>query len=77
MNRPKLAERTPHDGPAPLCTTRSTGAAPVHRRQADDAQTLQTASQDLIDAEATAHVGAAPYQRSNTRTTQRNGSQPR
>ena len=34
---------------------------------------LQTALQWLIDAEATAHVGAGRYERSQARTTQRNG----
>jgi len=37
-------------------------------------QMLQFALQALVDAEATAHVGAAPYERSAARTTQRNGS---
>jgi putative transposase len=38
---------------------------------------LQTALQWLVDAEATAHVGAGPYERSETRTTQRNGHRER
>jgi putative transposase len=37
-------------------------------------QMLSVALQALVDAEATAHVGAAPYERSAARTTQRNGS---
>ena len=37
----------------------------------------QRAFQELIDAEATAVIGAAPYQRSAERTTQRNGSRAR
>ena len=37
-------------------------------------QLLATRLQLLVDAEATAHVGAEPYQRSAARTTQRNGT---
>jgi putative transposase len=33
--------------------------------------------QELIDAEATAFIGAAPFERSDDRTTYRNGSRPR
>jgi putative transposase len=33
--------------------------------------------QQLIDAEATAFIGAAPFERTEARTTQRNGSRPR
>ena len=33
--------------------------------------------QQLIDAEATAFIGAAPFERSVGRTTQRNGTRPR
>ena len=33
--------------------------------------------QELIDAEATAFIGAGPFERSSDRTTQRNGSRPR
>lgn len=33
--------------------------------------------QELIDAEATAFIGAAPFERSEARTTQRNGARPR
>ncbi len=33
--------------------------------------------QQLIEAEATAFIGAAPFERSEARTTQRNGSRPR
>ncbi len=35
---------------------------------------LLTMLQALIDAEATAHIGAAPHERSESRTTQRNGT---
>jgi hypothetical protein len=35
---------------------------------------LQTMLQALVDAEATAHIGAGPHERTATRTTQRNGS---
>lgn len=37
----------------------------------------ETLYQELIDAEAAAFIGAAPYERTDTRTTQRNGSRPR
>ncbi len=37
----------------------------------------ETLYQQLIDAEATAFIGAAPFQRSGDRTTQRNGTRPR
>jgi putative transposase len=37
----------------------------------------ETLYQELIDAEATAFIGAAPFERSETRTGQRNGSRPR
>lgn len=40
-------------------------------------QILQSGLQALIEAEATAHVGAARYERSEGRTTQRNGSRER
>jgi hypothetical protein len=33
--------------------------------------------QDLIEAEAAAAIGAAPYERTETRTTERNGAGPR
>ncbi len=35
---------------------------------------LTTMLQALIDAEATAFIGAGPHERTDTRTTQRNGS---
>jgi putative transposase len=38
---------------------------------------LLTILQAVIDAEATAHIGAAPHERTATRTTQRNGSRPK
>ena len=34
---------------------------------------LSTVLQALVDAEATAHIGAGPHERTDTRTTQRNG----
>ncbi len=37
----------------------------------------QTLYQELIDAELTAVIGAAPHERTDTRTAQRNGSRPR
>jgi putative transposase len=37
----------------------------------------ETLYQELIDAEATAFIGAAPFERSGDRTTYRNGSRPR
>ena len=37
----------------------------------------ETLYQQLIEAEATAFIGAAPFERSETRTTQRNGSRSR
>ena len=36
----------------------------------------ETLYQELINAEATALIGAAPFERSSTRTTPRNGSWP-
>ena len=38
---------------------------------------LQAGLQDLIDAEATAQIGAGPYERSSTRSNQRNGKRPK
>jgi putative transposase len=38
---------------------------------------LLTMLQAVIDAEATAHIGAGPHERTETRTTQRNGSRER
>jgi putative transposase len=35
---------------------------------------LTTMLQALIEAEATAHIGAAPHERTDSRTTQRNGT---
>ncbi|SFH98788.1 transposase, partial [Cryobacterium levicorallinum] len=37
----------------------------------------ETLYQELINAEATAHIGAAPFERSDDRTNQRNGTRPR
>ncbi|MFP5291302.1 MAG: transposase, partial [Actinomycetes bacterium] len=37
----------------------------------------ETLYQELIDAEATAVIGAGPFERTAARTTQRNGSRPR
>jgi transposase-like protein len=37
----------------------------------------ETLYQELIDAEATAFIGAAPFERTTDRTTHRNGSRPR
>lgn len=37
----------------------------------------ETLYQQVIEAEATAFIGAAPFERSEARTTQRNGSRPR
>ena len=37
-------------------------------------QGLHTFLQTLIDAEATQHIGADPFQRTDTRTTHRNGT---
>jgi putative transposase len=37
----------------------------------------ETLYQELIDAEASALIGAAPFERSGDRTTYRNGSRPR
>jgi len=39
--------------------------------------TTERLYQELIDAEATAFIGAAPFERSSERTTHRNGSRPR
>ncbi len=38
---------------------------------------LETMLQSLVDAQATAHIGAAPHERNDARTTQRNGSRPK
>jgi putative transposase len=38
---------------------------------------LETMLQALVEAEATAHIGAAPHERSEARTTQRNGHRPK
>ncbi|MEA9986792.1 transposase, partial [Subtercola sp. RTI3] len=37
----------------------------------------ETLYQELIDAEATAFIGAAPFERTTERTTHRNGTRPR
>ena len=37
----------------------------------------ETLYQELIDAEAAAFIGAAPFERTPDRTTQRNGTRPR
>ena len=37
----------------------------------------ETLYQELIDAEAAAFIGAAPYERTDSRTAQRNGTRPR
>lgn len=38
---------------------------------------LQAGLQDLIDAEATAQIGAGPYERSSKRSNRRNGERPK
>jgi hypothetical protein len=38
---------------------------------------LETMLQSLVDAQATAHIGAEPHERSDARTTQRNGHRPK
>jgi putative transposase len=38
---------------------------------------LETMLQSLVDAQATAHIGAEPHERTDARTTQRNGSRPK
>ncbi|MDQ1627133.1 MAG: putative transposase [Actinomycetota bacterium] len=47
-------------------------------RSADDGELMRrllgTIMQELVEAEATAHIGAEPHQRTETRTTQRNGT---
>ena len=40
-------------------------------------QALQVMLQQLIDAEATAFIGAQPHERSETRTNLRNGTRPK
>ncbi|MDP3713417.1 MAG: IS256 family transposase [Mycobacteriales bacterium] len=51
-----------------LETMRSADAGELMRRL------LGTIMQELVDAEAAAHIGALPHERSETRTTQRNGT---
>lgn len=47
-------------------------------RSADEGELMRrllgTIMQELVDAEATAHIGAEPHERTDTRTTQRNGT---
>src|SRR3954453_3576181 len=47
-------------------------------RSADDGELMRrllgTIMQELVEAEATAHIGAGPHERTETRTTQRNGT---
>jgi putative transposase len=38
---------------------------------------LETMLQSLVDAQATVHIGAEPHERTDARTTQRNGSRPK
>jgi putative transposase len=38
---------------------------------------LETMLQSLVDAQASVHIGAEPHERSDARTTQRNGSRPK
>ncbi len=38
---------------------------------------LGTIMQELVDAEATAFIGAEPHQRTEDRTTHRNGTRPK
>ena len=40
-------------------------------------KSVEVVLQALIDAEATEHIGAGRYERTSTRTTQRNGSRDR
>jgi transposase-like protein len=55
--------------PCPSCWTH--WAPAVTRRHLRGARLVRQA---LIDAEATQHIGARPYERSEQRTTHRNGS---
>jgi len=47
-------------------------------RSADDGELMRrllgTIMQELVEAEASAHIGALPHERTETRTTQRNGT---
>jgi putative transposase len=40
-------------------------------------ESVQLVLQELVDLEATQEIGAAPYERTDTRTNERNGSRPR
>ncbi len=67
----------PRDGPGPVALLDLLEAlklADVDDRVRTATETLYQA---LIDAELTAAIGAAPHQRTDTRTAQRNGSRPR
>ena len=60
---------------------RRTDAEPAQGILLDDPGFLkgivQKVVQDLLEAQMTEHVGAAPYERSATRTGHRNGHKPR
>ena len=69
-----LTEGVPTDGLAPVCPFRV--ARGVRAGEGVDLirEAVRVALQDLIELEATEVIGAARYERSETRTTERNGS---
>ena len=63
-----------HDGLGQCCTTRG-ARSHAGRRVEDRVRTAaQTIYRALIDAELTAVIGAGPWERTDQRTAQRNGS---
>jgi len=68
---------TSHDGPRPVCTTRSSVGTEGRGCFRPDPHDGQTIRQALVDAELTAVIGAAPFDRTETRLTERNGARTR
>src|SRR6188472_3437191 len=66
--------RGTRDGPGPVCPARAERGDAQRRRRGVDAPAAAQILQALVDAEATAHIGAARHERTDNRTTQRNGS---
>jgi transposase-like protein len=72
-----LTEGIPTDGLAPVCRIRPAGGAPPGEAVDLIRESVRTVLQELIEAETAEAIGAARYERVDTRTNERNGSRPR
>ena len=74
---PGFTPRSSHDGPQQVCPVRAAGCIARRRRPGCRRRGARLVLHALIEAEATQHIGARPYERSEQRTAHRNGSRSR